>query len=106
NELGWRALLGPLHGTDDVPYYAAPSRCEDLSGLPPAFVEVGSAQVFRDEAVEYASKLGAAGGRAELHARSAGVHGVQTFAHTALARGACTVLRSWVERRLGFAGRA
>ena len=106
NELGWRSLLGPLHGTDDVPYYAAPARCEDLSGLPPAFVDVGSAEVFRDEGVEYASKLWAAGGQAELHVWSGGFHGFQTLAHTALARASSAVLRSWMDRRLGFTGRA
>jgi acetyl esterase/lipase len=35
----------------------APSRATDLGGLPSAFVDVGSAEVFRDEAVAYASRL-------------------------------------------------
>lgn len=106
NELGWRSLLGPLHGADDVPYVAAPARCADLRGLPPAFIEVGSAEVFRDEAVEYASKLWAAGGEAELHVWAGGFHGFQTFDHTALARASAGALRSWMDRRLGFTGRA
>jgi acetyl esterase/lipase len=37
NTFGWRAYLGELYGTDDVPYTAAPARCTDLSGLPPQF---------------------------------------------------------------------
>ena len=106
NELGWRSLLGPLHGADDVPYVAAPARCADLRGLSPAFIEVGSAEVFRDEAVEYASKLWAAGGEAELHVWAGGFHGFQTFDHTALARASAGALRSWMDRRLGFTGRA
>lgn len=106
NELGWRSLLGPLHGTEDVPYYAAPARCEDLSGLPPTFIEVGSAEVFRDEATAYAGALWASGAEAELHVWAGGFHGFQTLAHTALARGSAGVLRSWMDRRLGFAGRA
>lgn len=106
NELGWRALLGPLHGTGDIPYYAAPARCEDLTGLPPACIDVGSAEVFRDEAVAYASKLWAAGCQAELHVWSGGFHGFQTFDHTALARASSDAVRSWMDRRLGFPSRA
>jgi acetyl esterase/lipase len=47
--------------------YAAPS-CEiDLRFLPEAFIDVGAAEVFRDEAVDYASRLWELGGQAELH---------------------------------------
>ena len=67
NTTGWSALLGSRRGGDDVSIYAAPSRATDLSGLPPAYLEVGSAEVFRDETVQYATAIWAAGGRAELH---------------------------------------
>ncbi|MCU1499915.1 MAG: alpha/beta hydrolase, partial [Acidimicrobiales bacterium] len=49
NLLGWRAYLGQEPGGDDVPAYAAPARAEDLSGLPPAWIGVGTLDVFRDE---------------------------------------------------------
>ena len=49
NETGWTALLGDRRGTPDVSIYAAPARATDLSGLPPAYIEAGSAEVFRDE---------------------------------------------------------
>ena len=39
----------------DVSPYAAPARADDLSGLPPAFIDVGSADTFRDEDVDYAT---------------------------------------------------
>lgn len=55
------ALLGALRGTEDVSVYAAPARTTDLGGLPPAYVECGSAEVFRDEDVAYASALCTAG---------------------------------------------
>ena len=61
NDTGWNALLGDRRGTDAVSVYAAPARATDLAGLPPAFVECGSAEVFRDEDVAYASGLWAAG---------------------------------------------
>ena len=57
NETGWTALLGERRGGPDVSLYAAPARAEDLSGLPPAFLDVGSAETFRDEVVTYATRL-------------------------------------------------
>ncbi|NCT92486.1 alpha/beta hydrolase [Cellulomonas sp. APG4] len=105
NELGWRSLLGDLHGSDAVPAHAAPSRATDLGGLPPAFVEVGSAEVFRDEAVTYAQRIWACGGQAELHVWAGGFHGFQTLSHTAISRGSLQALHSWMDRALGFTGR-
>jgi acetyl esterase/lipase len=106
NELGWRSLLGDLHGTDEVPAYAAPARAQDLSGLPPAFLEAGSAEVFRDEVVAFASRIWADGGQAELHVWAGGFHGFSTFEHTVLAQGAAHSMRNWLDRILGFSGRA
>ena len=40
------ALLGERRGTDDVSIYAAPARATDLSGLPPAFIDCGSAEGY------------------------------------------------------------
>ena len=105
NELAWRSLLGDRYGTDDVPPYAAPARATDLSRLPPAFLEAGSAEVFRDEVVAYASRIWADGGQADLHVWSGGFHGFGTFEHTVLAQGAAFSLRNWLDRILGFSGR-
>ncbi|WP_449343732.1 alpha/beta hydrolase fold domain-containing protein [Streptosporangium canum] len=49
NLFGWAALLGDDAGTDGVSPYAAPARATDLSGLPPAYIDVGELEVFRDE---------------------------------------------------------
>ena len=69
NYTGWNALVGAdVRGGPDVPPYAAPARATDLGGLAPAFIEVGAAEVFRDETIQYASRIWAAGGQAELHA--------------------------------------
>jgi acetyl esterase/lipase len=106
NELAWRSLLGERYGTDDVPAYAAPARAADLSGLPSTFLEVGSAEVFRDEVVAFAGRIWADGGQADLHVWSGGFHGFGTFEHTVLAQGAAHSLRNWLDRTLGFSGRA
>src|SRR5262249_11394441 len=57
------------------PPYAAPARATDLSGLPPALIEVGSAETFRDEDMGYATRICQAGGVAELHVWPGGYHG-------------------------------
>lgn len=106
NELAWRSLLGPAYGTDDVPAYAAPARAADLSRLPPAFLEVGSSEVFRDEVVSFASRIWAGGGQADLHVWSGGFHCFSTYEHTLLAQGATASMRNWLDRILGVSGRA
>ena len=74
NEFGWRAVLGDL-ADDEVPAYVSPSRAEDLSGLPATYIDAGSAEVFRDEDTDYATRIWAAGGQAELHVWAGGFHG-------------------------------
>ncbi|MFB4281960.1 alpha/beta hydrolase [Nonomuraea sp. MTCD27] len=75
NLFGWSALLGDRAGTDDVPPYAAPARATDLSGLPPAFVDVGELEVFRDECLDYARRLAQAGVSTEFHLYPGAFHG-------------------------------
>jgi acetyl esterase/lipase len=75
NGVAWTALLGADRGGPDVSPYAAPARATDLSGLPPTFLDVGSAETLRDEVVTYASRIWAAGGQAELHVWPGGFHG-------------------------------
>jgi acetyl esterase/lipase len=74
NEFGWRAVLGDR--TDqEVPAYVSPALADDLSGLPTTYVDTGSAEVFRDEDTDYATRIWAAGGQAELHVWAGGFHG-------------------------------
>lgn len=102
NRTGWNALLGDRRGTDGVSVYAAPARATDLSGLPPAFIDCGSAELFRDEDVAYATALWAAGVQAELHVWPGGFHGFDMVApHTALAQAATASRNEWVARLLG-----
>ncbi|WP_106816668.1 alpha/beta hydrolase [Microbacterium timonense] len=102
NLTGWSALLGERRGTDDVSIYAAPARAADLSGLPPAFIDCGSAEVFRDEDVAYATALWHAGVQAELHVWPGGFHGFDIMApHTALAQAMTAARDAWVARILG-----
>lgn len=102
NATGWGALLGDARGGPDVSPYAAPARATDLSGLPPAFLDVGSAETFRDEVVAYASRIWQAGGSAELHVWPGGFHGFETAApQAALSRSALAQRPPWLRRVLG-----
>ncbi|MGK5683189.1 alpha/beta hydrolase [Actinoplanes sp. URMC 104] len=60
--------------------YAAPTRATDLSGLPPAFIDVGTVDLFRDEDIAFAQRLMAAGVPTELHVHPGSYHAAETFA--------------------------
>jgi acetyl esterase/lipase len=103
NEVGWRAFLGDRAMGPDVPPYAAPARESDLSGLPATYVEVGEAEVFRDESIAFASGVSAAGGQAELHVWMGCWHGSDWLAPEARVSKAIMATReSWLKRVLGL----
>ncbi|MBB6556019.1 alpha/beta hydrolase [Nonomuraea rubra] len=95
-------LVGERRSTENVSIYAAPARATDLGGLPPAFIDCGSAEVFRDEDVDYAMGLWKAGGQADLHVWPGGFHGFDLLApHSALAQAMVAARNAWVARVLG-----
>lgn len=67
NITGWNALLGERGDDSPVDPSAAPARLTDAGGLPPAYIEVGQLDIFRDEDVMYALTLSQAGVPVELH---------------------------------------
>lgn len=83
NSTGWGALLGDVAGGPDVSPYAAAARAETLEGLPPAYIEIGEIDIFRDEAIDYARRLTAAGVSTELHVHRGAPHGFDVFASQA-----------------------
>lgn len=101
NETGWTALLGERRGGPDVSPYAAPARATDLSGLPPAFLDVGSSETFRDEVVDYALRIWQSGGVTELHVWPGGFHGFDGLApRAAVSQAARTAQPGWLRRLL------
>ncbi|MFE3202373.1 alpha/beta hydrolase [Embleya sp. NPDC059237] len=101
NDTGWTALLGQARGGPDVSPYAAPARATNLSGLPPMYIDVGSAETFRDEVVAHASRFWQAGGDAELHVWPGGFHGFDAMVPgAALSRAAHTARLRWLRRVL------
>jgi acetyl esterase/lipase len=100
NEFAWRSVLGELDG-DAVPAHVSPATAGDLSGLPTTYVDAGSAEVFRDECVAYATRVWAAGGQAELHIWAGGCHGFDAlYPHARLSVQARRTRNDWLGRVL------
>ena len=70
NRFGWAAYLGNAD-----PKVAVPARHEDLSGLPPAWIGVGTHDLFHDEDVAYAARLTAAGVPCQIETVAGAFHG-------------------------------
>ncbi len=75
----WQMYLGDNYGGDVSPYAAA-ARATDLSNLPPAFITVGTMDLFRDEDIDYAKRLLAAGVPTELQVYPGCFHGSEGVA--------------------------
>ncbi len=78
NHFGWRAYLG-----DADPQIAAPGRRDDLSGLPPAWIGVGTQDLFHDEDLAYAERLRNAGVPCDVEVVPGAFHGFDLWAQKA-----------------------
>lgn len=69
NITGWTSLLGSRIGASDVKAIEAAGRARvaDMHGLPPAYIDVGELDIFRDEDLQYAKTLGQGGVPCEFH---------------------------------------
>jgi len=71
----WRAYLGPDVDSENVSPYAAPSRADDLSGLPPTYISTAECDPLRDEGILYGVALLQAGVSVEIHQFPGTFHG-------------------------------
>ena len=78
----WEMYLDGVPGKQASPYAAA-TRAADLSGLPPAYICVGSEDLFRDENMDYAQRLITAGVPCEFSIFPGLYHGADSFIPTA-----------------------
>src|SRR3954454_9221954 len=89
-------------GGKEADQYAAPTRAEDVSGLPPAFIDVGIVDLFRDEDIAFAQRLMQAGVPCELHVHPGSYHAAETFApDAALSRRIWSLRIDALQRALG-----
>ncbi|MGI2329237.1 alpha/beta hydrolase [Planococcus sp. YIM B11945] len=79
---GWSAYLGDSYGGEVSPF-AAPARAETFEGLPPTYTCVGDLDPFRDETLEYVTKLSQAGVPTEFHLYPGCFHGFDMLAPNA-----------------------
>jgi acetyl esterase/lipase len=79
----WPALLGDAAGGPDVPATAAPARLENATDLPPAYIEIGQIDAFRDEAGAYAITLSHDGVPVEFHLHPGVPHEFDSIAFNA-----------------------
>lgn len=73
NAAAWKMYLGE-HANGDISPYAAPRRAKSLAGLPPTYTCVGQLDPFRDETLEYVTRLAQAGVDVEFHLYPGGFH--------------------------------
>ncbi|KAG5817166.1 hypothetical protein H9Q74_001747 [Fusarium xylarioides] len=71
----WDLILGDKRGSEHVTPYQAPARETDLSNLPAAYIDAGECEVFRDVALDYATKMWRGGSTCELHIWPGAWHG-------------------------------
>mmetsp|Transcript_2522 Transcript_2522/g.5355 ORF Transcript_2522/g.5355 Transcript_2522/m.5355 type:complete len:347 (+) Transcript_2522:241-1281(+) len=92
NMYAWSSYLGPSHepGDENLPKYASASRRNDLSGLPPAYIEVGDLDLFRTECIEYARRLKDDGVETEFVETKGAFHGFMS-----LGRDEQPIVESW-----------
>lgn len=100
NRYAWSCILGEEAGKNNVSVYVAPGRAEDLTDLPPAYIDAGSGEPFRDEDISYAAKLWECGVQADLHIWGGGCHGFDLFYPTELGAQAVKTRSRWLRRIL------
>ena len=79
NRFGWESYLGKEYGAKELPVYAVPARRENLSGLPPAWIGVGTLDVFCEEDKAYAQRIKEAGIECDLNIVEGAFHGFDAF---------------------------
>jgi acetyl esterase/lipase len=70
NRFGWASYLGSAD-----PQVAVPARRDDLAGLPPAWIGVGTQDLLHDEDLAYAERLTAAGVSCHVEVVPGAFHG-------------------------------
>lgn len=74
NLTAWRMYLG-AGVSDEISPYAAPGRAKDVTGIPPTYTFIGQLDPFRDETIDYVSRLAQAGVPVEFHLYPGCFHG-------------------------------
>lgn len=100
NAVGWRAYLAQEPGADKLPDYAAAARRENLNGLPPAWIGVGTIDLFCNEDRDYAERLRSCGIDAAFTTVAGAPHGFEAWAFDSKpAQAFILEAQQWLARR-------
>ena len=75
NRFAWKAYLGSNDLTHGVSPFASPAAAKRLDGLPPTYLCIGDQDLFYEEDVDYARRLGESGVAVELEVAPGAPHG-------------------------------
>ncbi len=101
NQFGWTSLQGGYALDGDRIGWFSPARSADLAGLPPAFISVGTLDLFFDEDLDYARRLAAAAVPVELHVYPGAFHGFNMMKTAPVSQQAEADLFGAIRRMLG-----
>lgn len=98
NRFGWQSLLGCEPGAEGISPYAAPARATDLTHLPPAWLGVGTLDLFLDENMAYAQRLIRAGVAVEMNIWPGAYHGFNSDPQAKVASQAREQRQAWLSQ--------
>jgi acetyl esterase/lipase len=79
NYFGWKSYLGDKFGSENTLPYSVAARREYLTGLPPAWIGIGTLDLFYEENIAYAERLKQSGVDCELVVLPGVFHGFDTM---------------------------
>lgn len=78
NLAAWKMYLGE-HASGEISPYAAAARADHYEGLPPTYTFIGQLDPFRDETIEYVTRLAQAGVEVEFHLYPGAFHAFEAM---------------------------
>lgn len=79
NRNGWAAMRGTESIAPERLGHFGPALVDNVDGLPPTLIAIGSVDLFLEECVAYAMRLSRAGVAVELYVYPGGVHGFEAL---------------------------
>lgn len=99
NQFGWTSYAGPAGPPADLTDGVfAPAHAADLSGLAPAWIGVGTLDLFLDECIAYAGRLAGAGVDTTLQTYPGAAHGFVRVTEAACSRRFQADTLAWLDR--------
>lgn len=93
SKLMWELYLADADLKDEILGYVSPAEAEDVSNMPPTYIEVAEFDCLRDEGILFAKKLKESGVQVELHKVTGSVHGYDVIMRS-------KAVRRFMQRRI------